>query len=151
MLIFRDAVAADLPAIVALLADDERGATREDPSDPLPAVYAAAFADILRQEGNAVVVGERDGEVVACLQLTFIANISHRGLKRAQIEGVRVASGLRGQGIGEQLMGAALSRARDAGCGLVQLTTNLTRVAAQRFYKRLGFEASHFGMKMSLD
>jgi ribosomal protein S18 acetylase RimI-like enzyme len=149
-LTFRDATEADLPAIVALLADDERGATREQPTDPLPPAYAAAFAEIERQEGNAVLIAERDGAIVGCLQLTVIPNLSHLGKKRALIEGVRVASVNRGQRIGEHLLGEAIRRAREAGCGLVQLTTNAARTDAQRFYKRLGFEASHVGMKLEL-
>jgi ribosomal protein S18 acetylase RimI-like enzyme len=150
MISFRDAVHEDLPAIVALLADDERGATREQPTDPLPPQYGEAFAAILRQEGNTILIAERDGVAIGCLQLTFIPNLSHLGMKRALIEGVRVAGFLRGQGVGARLIGEAVSRAKQAGCGVVQLTTNVVRADAQRFYHRLGFEASHVGMKLSL-
>jgi ribosomal protein S18 acetylase RimI-like enzyme len=150
MITFRDAVHADLPAIVVLLADDSRGATREQPTDPLPPQYGEAFAAIRRQEGNTVLVAQLDGAVIGCLQLTFIPNLSHLGMKRALIEGVRVAGVLRGQGIGERMIREAIARAKQAGCGVVQLTTNAVRADAQRFYRRLGFEASHVGMKLSL-
>jgi ribosomal protein S18 acetylase RimI-like enzyme len=149
-MLFREAVAADLPAIVALLADDPRGAARERAEDPLPAEYSAAFAEIARQEGNCVLVAVEDGVVVGCLQLTFIPNLSHLGMKRAQIEGVRVARARRGQRIGERMMADAVARARAAGCGVVQLTTNVVRADAQRFYRRLGFDASHIGMKLTI-
>ena len=48
-------------------------------------------------------------------------------------------------------MREAVARARAAGCRLVQLTTISTRTDAHRFYERLGFVASHVGMKLRLD
>ncbi|GMG82167.1 GNAT family N-acetyltransferase [Paralimibaculum aggregatum] len=143
----REAVAADVPAIVALLADDGLGRGREAPGDP---AYARAFAAMQAMPGNVYLVAERDGALIGCLQVTLIPGLSRRGLTRAQIEGVRVAAAARGQRVGEALMQAAIGRAREAGCGLVQLTTDLRRADAHRFYERLGFEATHQGMKLSL-
>jgi hypothetical protein len=40
--------------------------------------------------------------------------------------------------------------ARARGCVRLQLTTNKNRIDAHRFYKRLGFVASHEGMKLKL-
>jgi ribosomal protein S18 acetylase RimI-like enzyme len=147
---FRNAVAGDLPAIVNLLADDALGQTRERAEDPLPQEYRDAFAAMGRQAGNTLIVAVEDGAVVGCLQLTLIAGISRLGMTRAQIEGVRVDRRYRGQGLGEALFRHAIERARQQGCGLVQLTTDRTRADAQRFYERLGFEASHLGMKLDL-
>lgn len=147
---FRNAVADDLPAIVRLLADDELGATRERDEDPLPREYREAFAAMERQEGNSLIVAVQDGAVVGCLQLTFIAGISRLGMTRAQIEGVRVDRRYRSLGLGEALFRHAIERARQRACGLVQLTTDRSRGEAQRFYERLGFEASHLGMKLDL-
>lgn len=149
-LIIRTARAADLPAVVAMLADDPLGVGRERYADPLPEPYLAAFAAIGAQAGNAVLVAERAGAVLGCLQLVFIPHLTRLGMMRAQIEGVRVARAARGQGIGEALMAEAIARARAAGCGLVQLTTDVSRPEAQRFYQRLGFVASHIGMKLPL-
>ncbi len=146
---FRIARRADLPAIVTMLADDVLGQGRE--SGLVDDVYLAAFDAITAQPGNDVYVGEADGAVVATAQLTLIPNLSISGTLRAQIEGVRVASSQRGQGTGEALIGFLLSRARDAGAGMVQLTTNKTRENALRFYERLGFKASHEGMKLYLE
>jgi len=147
-LIIRTARAADLPAVVAMLADDPLGAGRERYAEPLPEAYRAAFAAIEAQAGNAVLVAERAGILLGCLQLVFIPHLTRLGMTRAQIEGVRVARAARGQGIGEALMVEAVARA--AGCGLVQLTTDATRPEARRFYERLGFVASHIGMKLPL-
>ena len=95
-------------------------------------------------------MGERDGEVVAMLQLTLIPGLSRGGMRRALVEAVRVRSDLRSRGIGEALMQQVEGRAKAAGCGLIQLTTDKKRPAAHRFYGRLGYVASHLGMKKNL-
>jgi GNAT superfamily N-acetyltransferase len=145
--LIRVAVEADLPVIERLLADDVLGAEREKPGDP---AYAAAFAAMAAQGGNFMLVAELDGQVVGCLQLTLIPGLSRRGMLRAQIEGVRVASDARGRGIGEGLVKEAIRRAREAGAGLAQLTTDRVREDAHGFYERLGFVGSHMGMKLVL-
>jgi diamine N-acetyltransferase len=146
----REATRDDLPAVVALLADDPLGAARERTADPLDPAYAAAFDGMRAQGGNVLLVAELGGAVVGCLQLVLIPGLARAGMKRAQIEGVRVASALRGRGIGERLVEAALARAVAGGCGLAQLATDVTRPDAKRFYERLGFVASHHGMKRPL-
>ena len=151
-LTFRRATHKDLPAIVALLADDPLGAKRENPVLPLPASYETAFAAIDHDPNNElVVVDTADQAVAGVLQLTLIPHIAYQGGWRAQIESVRVASNLRSSGIGEQLFLWAIERARDKGCHLVQLTSDKARPDAIRFYERLGFVASHEGMKLHLD
>lgn len=142
---------ADLPAVVQMLADDPLGAGREQYADPLPHSYREAFAAMRAQGGNDLLVAVQDGAVVGCLQVTIIPGISRLGASRAQIEGVRVAATHRGLGIGELLVRDAIERARHVGCALVQLTTDTTRTDAQRFYERLGFEATHLGMKLRLE
>ena len=147
----RTATEVDLPAVVRMLADDPLGAGREQYADPLPTAYRDAFAAMRAQGGNDLLVAVEDDAVVGCLQLTIIPGISRLGASRAQIEGVRVAATHRGLGIGELLAREAIERARRAGCALVQLTTDTTRTDAQRFYERLGFEATHVGMKLRLE
>lgn len=141
---------ADVPAIVRLLSDDPIGSTREQTGEPLAQAYWDAFDAIAAQRGNEVLVAEAAGEVAGCLQLTVIPGLSRTGATRGQLEGVRVSARHRGRGIGESLVRAAVERARGHGCRLVQLTTDRTRVDAQRFYERLGFEATHIGMKLTL-
>ena len=149
----RTANRTDVPAIVALLAEDRLGRTRETPSELEP--YLAAFADMAAQGGNIALVAERDGptgkDVVGCLQVALIPGLSRRGAKRGQIEGVRVSGTCRGLGIGERLIRRAIETARAAGCSLVQLTSDNSRPDAHRFYARLGFIASHAGFKLALD
>lgn len=147
---FRDAVAADLPAVVRLMADDHFGTAREAPADTVDPRYAAAFAAILALPGWAVILAEEEGAVVGCLQFMVLPHLSHTGTPRAQVESVRVASDRRGGGIGTALLQAAVSRARAAGCGIVQLTSHASRDEARRFYQRLGFTPSHTGFKLSL-
>lgn len=136
--------------MVHLLADDSLGAAREQVVEPLPPGYAAAFEAIDADPRSELVVVEAKGQVIGCLQLTFLPGLSYQGAERVQIEGVRIAAPCRGQGMGAALMEWAVDRARRRGCRIVQLTTNKTRADAHRFYERLGFVASHEGMKLTL-
>jgi GNAT superfamily N-acetyltransferase len=148
---FRRARRDDVPAIVAMLADDELGSGREELADPLPDGYWRAFDAIDADERQLLVVGEDDaGQVVATLQLSFIPSLTYAGGERAQVEAVRVASSTRGGGVGGQMMAWAIDQARARGCRLVQLTTNVARPDAHRFYEALGFERSHVGLKLML-
>ena len=149
-MIVRAATRADVPVIVRLLADDALGSQRELIEEPVAEVYLRAFDEMADQPGNEILVAIKDDEVIGCLQLTIITGLSRRGMRRAQIEGVRVSSKHRGAKVGEQLVLHAISRATEAGCGLMQLTSDISRVDAKRFYERLGFQATHVGMKLSL-
>ena len=149
-MIVRDARREDVPAIVRLLADDALGQIRERAVEPLPEVYWRAWAAIERDPNNRLVVVEEAGEVVGCLQLTFIPGLSRLGAERAQIESVRVSSRLRGAGLGKQLFDWAIAEARAHGSRIVQLTTDKARTEAHRFYAELGFKATHEGLKLEL-
>jgi ribosomal protein S18 acetylase RimI-like enzyme len=149
-IVFRPAERRDVPAIVRLLADDALGAKRERAEEPLPHSYYQAFDAMAAQRGNEMIVGEMGGRVVACLQLSVSHGLARQGRMRATIEAVRVASDLRGQRLGERLVAFATERARRAGAGVVQLTSDKSRTDAHRFYERLGFKASHVGMKLDL-
>ncbi len=144
---FRRARRADLPAIVALLADDAVNGHRERPGEPLAQGYVDAFEAIVADAANILVVGELDGEIVATAQITFIPHLTQRGGKCAIIEAVRVASRLRSRGIGEKLIAHLCALAAERGCVSVELTTSKPRADAQRFYKRIGFKDSHIGFK----
>lgn len=146
----RDAVRDDLAEIVAMLADDRLGRTRESSASGDLAPYHTAFDAITADPKSRLIVGEDDGVIVATLQVTFIPNISLTATTRALVEGVRVAADRRGAGLGERLFAFVEEAARAQGCGLVQLTMNKSRTDAARFYKRLGFEATHEGFKKAL-
>ncbi|MFE6103016.1 GNAT family N-acetyltransferase [Streptomyces laurentii] len=147
-LAIRPAVHADLPAIVAMLADDPLGALRESPDDLTP--YTDAFDRLDGDPHQHVIVAVRADRIVGTLQLTIIPGLSRRGMTRSVIEGVRVHADERGSGLGTQLIEWAVETSRAQGCGLVQLTSDVTRTDAHRFYERLGFEPSHLGFKLSL-
>jgi GNAT superfamily N-acetyltransferase len=149
--ILRDARRDEVAAIVAMLADDMLGSSREVTSEPLPESYYSAFDALARDPNNRLLIAERDGETVGTLQITFIHGLSRQGARRALLEAVRVAAPYRGKGIGEEIIRAAVGMARAAGCAMVQLTTDKSRKDAHRFYERLGFKATHEGMKLTLD
>lgn len=150
-LTFRSAVREDLPVLIGMLSDDVLGATRERLTDPLPRSYNAAFDAIEADPNNQLLLACREGAVVAMLQLTYSPSLSHQGAWRATIEGVRTAAAVRGQGVGTALVRYALQLARERGCKMMQLSTHVSRTDAQRFYRQLGFEASHVGMKITLE
>lgn len=149
-MLMRAASVDDVPAIVALLVDDELGKLREDLGTPTNPRYLEAFAAIARDPNQLLAVADQDGQVVGCLQLTFIPGLSRLGMWRGQIEAVRVAATQRGSGLGRAMLLWAIEQCRARGCGLVQLTTDKRRTDAHRFYAALGFEASHEGMKLYL-
>ena len=149
-LIFRRAQPDDVPTIVEMLADDALGRQRELLTDPLPESYYIAFEAIDRDPNNELLVAQRDDRIVATLQITYTPSLSHQGSWRATIESVRTASDLRGQGIGAAFVSWAVDRARQRGCAMVQLSTDKSRIDAQRFYTKLGFKSSHEGMKLKL-
>jgi GNAT superfamily N-acetyltransferase len=150
-MILRDARRDEVPLIVAMLADDALGGTRDKVTDPLPEAYYAAFDAIAASRDNRLLIAELDGEVVGTLQLTFIPGLSKVGAEKMLIEAVRVVRARRGTGIGGQIVAAAIELARARRCKSVELSSHQTRTDAHRFYARLGFVASHVGMKLALD
>jgi len=150
LLSFRIAAVDDLEKLVALLAEDELGATREDFTSPLNQRYLDAFGAIESDPNNELVVAEEQGVAVGMLQLTYIPCLSRLGAWRCLIESVRVQKEYRGQGFGRCMFVWAIARARDKNCKLVQLTSDKQRSGALSFYESLGFEATHEGFKLNL-
>lgn len=149
-IIFRIATDADLPSIVHLLADDDLGSQRERYEDPLPESYYSAYDQINKDPNHELIVAELNGEVIGTLHLMFLPSISFQGGLRAQIESVRVDIRYQSRGIGNEMMKWAIERTSQRGAHIVQLTTHKSRVDAHRFYERLGFKATHLGMKLSV-
>jgi ribosomal protein S18 acetylase RimI-like enzyme len=149
-IVFRSALLSDVPAIVALLADDELGRQREITGTPLDQRYVDAF-DAIEADANQRLVVVVDGnEVIGTLQISFIPGIARMGAWRGQIEAVRIAAHRRDSGLGHRMLEWAISECRSRGCSLVQLTTDKSRTDAHRFYEKLGFTASHEGYKLAL-
>lgn len=138
----------DVGAIVRMLADDQLGATRDDPGDLEP--YLRAFEEIDTDTNQLLMVVESGGEPVGTLQLTLIPGLARRGAHRGQVEAVRIHADHRGTGLGGDLMRWAIDESRRRGCTLVQLTSDTSRTEAHRFYERLGFVPSHTGFKLKL-
>ncbi|MGW7201513.1 N-acetyltransferase family protein [Streptomyces chryseus] len=149
-MIFRTATRHDLPAILALLADEEK--VVDPASVVVDAAYERAFEAITGDSRNEMLVltDESGATVLGCLQATYIPGLGRRGAERALIEAVRVRADRRGAGIGRELIGRAVERARARGCALVQLTSDKRRTGAHRFYASLGFARSHDGFKLAL-
>lgn len=150
-LIFREATEKDLENIVMMLADDELGRKRERYEQPLPECYNTAFQSIDSDPNNELIVACDNEMIIGVLQLTFIPSLTYQGSWRATIEGVRTKSSVRGSGVGSKLINYAIQRARETNCHVVQLTTDKKRSDALRFYEKLGFKATHEGLKLHLN
>lgn len=148
MLTIERALKTDVEAIVAMLADDPLGAQRETPGDL--SRYIEAFEVIDADPHQYLAVARRNGRVVGTLQLTVLPGLSRQGATRAQIEAVRVHTDERGSGLGSDLLEWAEREARGRGCVMLQLTSDVKRQDAHRFYERLGYEPSHIGFKKRL-
>ena len=146
---FRIATKDDLEAVIQLLVDDDIAEGREHSGD-VGQKYVLAFNSMESEHYNHMLLAELGGRVVATLQLVFVPGLSRNGVKRALVESVRVASDLRGKNIGTALMREAMRRAKEGGCGLMQLTSDIRRARAHLFYRRLGFVQSHYGLKTEL-
>lgn len=150
-MIFRKAKLEDVPMIVAMLADDALGATRERFENPLPTVYTNAFQNIDKDPNQELIVVENEnGQIIGTLQLSFLQYLTYQGGIRAQIEAVRIHKDFRGKGLGEQFFRWAIARVKAKGAHVLQLTSDKKRPNAIRFYEKLGFVASHEGMKLHL-
>jgi GNAT superfamily N-acetyltransferase len=146
----RPAAEADLPALVALLADDALGSAREARAGEDLAPYRRAFDLIVGDPAHALVVAVDGAEIVGTLQLSVLPGLSRRGALRGQVEAVRVRADRRGEGLGAAMIGWAIEEAGRRGCAMVHLTTDKSRADAHRSYERLGFVASHEGLKLQL-
>ena len=152
-LTFRDATPADIATIITLShAGDARGqdtppldpATLDDPR------YRTAFDEITADANHRLIVAERDGEVVGTLQISIVPGLPRFGMRRGLLENVHIRADQRGSGLGTAMVTWAIERCRDAGCGMIQLTSNKVRLDAHRFYEKLGFAKSHEGFKLML-
>ncbi|MES2677428.1 MAG: GNAT family N-acetyltransferase [Pseudomonadota bacterium] len=148
MIKYKLAEAIDIPRIIELLIDDNLGKTREDPSNMEP--YLKAFADIQKDPNQHLMVMLLDEKIIGTFHLTIIPSLGRAGSKRANIESVRIDKNFRGQKLGEQMIAEAIRIAKENSAVLVQLTTDKSRIDAKRFYERLGFVASHEGMKIKI-
>lgn len=147
---FRRAKRTDIAVIVAMLADDKLGSSREDIREPLAEAYLKAFEAIDTDPNQFLAMMTEADRVVGTLQLTFIAGLSRRGALRGQIESVRVIRDRQGTGLGQKMIEWAVDQCRERGCAIVQLTTDRSRLDAHRFYERLGFKQTHLGYKIDL-
>lgn len=158
----RPANRADLAQIVRFFMADEllgaqhgvpEGARAKDSgaSDGMvTGAHVRAFEAIAADPNNAVYVAEAGQNIVGTFQLTFIRQLSYGGCLVAQVESVFVDESARSLGVGTAMMEFARAEAERRGALRVQLTSNIERERAHRFYERLGFKATHRGMKLYL-
>lgn len=106
-------------------------------SSSSPPPDADELSAIVDSPDSVLFVARVDGEIVGSLTLAFYRIPT--GLK-AWIEDVVVDASARGHGVGEALNRAAIAEAAHRGAKNVSLTSRPSREAANRLYRRLGFE-----------
>jgi GNAT superfamily N-acetyltransferase len=147
----REATRDDLHRVIELIQLGAAAGPLPPPTAPLAEAYVRAFERFRANPEAMVMVAECGGQVVGTFSLTFLANLSNGGRDLAQIESVHVAEAFRGQRIGEAMLRWAIDASKARGCFRLQLTSDKRRTDAHRFYRRLGFAASHEGMKLALE
>jgi GNAT superfamily N-acetyltransferase len=132
----RPALPADAPAIAALLTQLGYPTTPDEARDRLAALAARGGFD-------RVIVAEAEGRVVAVMTLHLTPEL-HRARPLGRVTALVVDESVRGRGVGAQMMAEAERIFRAEGAGLLELTSNMRRVDAHRFYERLGYQRTSF-------
>jgi len=146
---FRKATTKDVPSIVKMIADDNLGKLRENYQYPLSETYYKAFENINKDLNQELIVVDNDKEeIIGTLQLSYLQYLTYQGGIRAQIEAVSITREFRGKGIGKLMFQWAIERAKYKNAHVLQLTTDKSRPDVILFYEKLGFKASHEGMKL---
>lgn len=146
----RRARESDLHQLIALFAADAVGGHGDTVEEEAFEDYLRAFHVIDASHNEQLFVAELEGEVVGTFQILFNRTLTGRGSLSMIIEAVQTRADMRGRGIGARMIAYAIEEAKRRDCRLVQLTSNMARTEAHRFYERLGFAKSHFGFKMKL-
>lgn len=130
-------LAQDSLTLIAFRADEASGS-----ADTMRDGAAARDGDTANDGGGAAYgkdAAGRDGERPLLGMLSLIMFEIPTGW-RAWIEDVVVDDAARGRGAGKALVNAAVKIARDKGAKSVDLTSRPSREAANRLYRRAGFE-----------
>jgi GNAT superfamily N-acetyltransferase len=135
-IIVREAQEADLPAILSLYSQ-----LGQDDGTVLSLDEARCIFNWLRSYPDyRIYVALADGIIVGTFALLVMDNLAHRGARSAILEDVVVDEGVRGQGIGKEMMAYAGNLCREKQCYKMALNSNRHRVDAHRFYQSLGYE-----------
>ena len=148
MITYRKAKTSEISQIIDLLLDDELGKNRENKADL--STYLKAFEEITADKHQYLMLMLKDEQIIGTFHLTLMPSLSRNATKRGNIEAVRMAKKYRGMGYGQKMIEYAIELAKENGAKMIQLTSDKKRIAAKTFYEKLGFQATHEGMKMSI-
>lgn len=149
-LIIREAREEDVAAIAAMFAADDVGGHGDTTDESAMPDYLAAFRAIAMSPIETLYVAEFEGQVIGTFQTVILTKIAGRGAVWMVVEGVQTREDMRGRGIGATMIRCCIAEAERRGLAGVQLTSNMARIDAHRFYERLGFEKRHFGFRLKL-
>ncbi len=149
-LIIRRARETDLPELISLFVEDDKGGHGDTSHPDAFEDYLKAFYVIDASPNEYLYVAELDGEAVGTFHMLFTRTLTGRGSLSMILQAVQTRADLRGRGIGKAMVEFALEEARRRDCRLAKLTSNAVRTDAHRFYERHGFEKTHAGFKLAL-
>lgn len=140
-LLFRAALATDLPAVVDLVESAYRGersrqgwTTEADLLDG-QRTDVAAVRELIARPGSTLVLAERAGQLQGCAHIEAQGEECSFGLFAVRPE-------LQGQGIGDAVLAECERRARAAGASAMRLTVIWTRAELIAWYERRGYRAT---------
>jgi GNAT superfamily N-acetyltransferase len=102
-----------------------------------PDEASARLADLAGHPDHALLVAETDGRLAGWAQVSLPRIFESP--RQAEIAGLVVDEGHRGRGIGPELLRAAEAWARERGCAVLRVRSNVVRERAHGFYRREGF------------
>lgn len=104
--------------------------------------FRSILIDNLAQDMIRYFVAEWGGEPVGMISC-HVQNLLHHAAKIGEIQEMYVIPEFRSRGVGSCLVQAAVRFARESGAEQLEVTTNLQRILARRFYEREGFQPTH--------
>lgn len=136
----RSCTESDLRSVYELVCELENKALKFE-------AFEGIYNKNLASDDSILLAAEHENQVVGFLSL-FIRPFLHHADLVGTIEELDVRSALRGQKIGTRLIERAIEIARERGCDTLELTSNLWREDAHRFYERNGFTKGSYKFVM---
>jgi len=99
---------------------------------------ARRLRQIQTWQGHAMFVAENNGRVVGWVHVHAYPLPEMDW--HAELGGLVVDEGYRGQGIGKLLMARVEGWAQEQGCGEIRIRSNVIRERAHDFYQKIGYE-----------
>ena len=137
---------AEITSVLDLIDEASRVPQPRPSVAQLQAVYEA-----LQSTGGVCLGAVAENNLVGTCTVAICPNFSWSARPYAVIENVVVTQRWRQQGVGTQLLRAAVEWGKSAGCYKVVVMTGSTKPSTLRFYESAGFEGSKTGFQVRFE